>query len=138
MFVVFWFTISVGGAFIDFFDIVAGGIFVDGLGSLLGTVGTPDWLVAVIALAILEDSGYMARAAFVMDRLMRWIGLPGKSFVPMLLGFGCSIPAVMATKTLESRRDRLDRGGCGGPRARMGDPEAHREASARCGPGWRA
>ena len=130
MFVVFWFTISVGGAFIDFFDIVAGGIFVDGLGSLLGTVGTPDWLVAVIAdgvggglqtvatfipvifamffaLAILEDSGYMARAAFVMDRLMRWIGLPGKSFVPMLLGFGCTIPAVMATKTLESRRDRL-------------------------------
>lgn len=130
MFIVFWFTISVGGAFIDFFDILAGGVFVDGLGSLLGSFGTPDWLVAVVAngvggglqtvatfipvifamffaLAILEDSGYMARAAFVMDRLMRWIGLPGKSFVPMLLGFGCTIPAVMATKTLESRRDRL-------------------------------
>lgn len=130
MFVVFWFTISVGGAFIDFFDILAGGIFVDGFGLLLESIGTPDWLVAVLAdgvgggiqtvatfipvifamffaLAILEDSGYMARAAFVMDRLMRWIGLPGKSFVPMLLGFGCTIPAVMATKTLESRRDRL-------------------------------
>ncbi len=130
MFLVFWFTISVGGAFIDFFDILAGGIFVDGFGLLLESIGTPGWLVAVLAdgvgggiqtvatfipvifsmffaLAMLEDSGYMARAAFVMDRLMRWIGLPGKSFVPMLLGFGCTIPAVMATKTLESRRDRL-------------------------------
>ncbi|MFP4114539.1 MAG: ferrous iron transport protein B [Spirochaetota bacterium] len=130
MFVVFWFTISVGGAFIDFFDILAGGVFVDGVGALLDRAGAPRWLTVAIAegvggglqtvatfvpvifamffaLAVLEDSGYMARAAFVMDRLMRAIGLPGKSFVPMLLGFGCTIPAVMATKTLDSRRDRL-------------------------------
>jgi ferrous iron transport protein B len=60
-----------------------------------------------LCLSILEDSGYMARAAFVMDRFMRWIGLPGKSFVPMLVGFGCSVPAIMATRTLESKRDRL-------------------------------
>jgi len=130
MFLVFWFTISVGGAFIDFFDILGGGVFVDGFAMLLDRLGSPDWLTVVLAdgmggglqtvatfvpvifsmffaLAVLEDSGYMARAAFVMDRLMRIIGLPGKSFVPMLLGFGCTIPAVMATKTLESRRDRL-------------------------------
>jgi hypothetical protein len=58
-------------------------------------------------LSILEDSGYMARAAFVMDRLMRLVGLPGKSFVPMLVGFGCNVPAIMATRTLENPRDRL-------------------------------
>lgn len=59
------------------------------------------------ALSILEDSGYMARAAFLADRLMRWMGLPGKSFVPMLVGFGCSVPAIMATRALESKRDRM-------------------------------
>ena len=59
------------------------------------------------ALSILEDSGYMARAAFLADRLMRWMGLPGKSFVPMLVGFGCSVPAILATRTLESKRDRF-------------------------------
>jgi len=58
-------------------------------------------------LAILEDSGYMARAAFVMDRFMRWLGLPGKSFVPLLVGFGCSVPAIMATRALASKRDRF-------------------------------
>jgi ferrous iron transport protein B len=58
-------------------------------------------------LSLLEDSGYMARAAFVMDRFMRVIGLPGKSFVPMLVGFGCTVPAIMATRTLESKRDRM-------------------------------
>lgn len=60
-----------------------------------------------LALSVLEDSGYMARAAFLADRLMRWMGLPGKSFVPMLVGFGCSVPAIMATRTLESKRDRM-------------------------------
>jgi ferrous iron transport protein B len=59
-----------------------------------------------IFLSLLEDSGYMARAAFVMDRFMRFIGLPGKSFIPMLVGFGCNVPAIMATRTLESERDR--------------------------------
>lgn len=63
--------------------------------------------VSFIFLAILEDSGYLARAAFVMDRLMRFIGLPGKSFVPMMVGFGCNIPGIMATRTLKNRRDRL-------------------------------
>ena len=130
MYLVFWTTMSIGGAFIDWFDIVFGGIFVDGLGSLLGGLGSPEWLVSIIAggigggiqtvstfvpiiyvmffmLAILEDSGYMSRAAFVMDRAMRAIGLPGKAFVPMLVGFGCTVPAIMATRTLESRRDRF-------------------------------
>ncbi len=60
-----------------------------------------------LALSVLEDSGYMARAAFLADRFMRAMGLPGKSFVPMLVGFGCSVPAIMATRTLESRRDRM-------------------------------
>ena len=130
MYLLFLLTINVGGAFIDFFDIAAGTLFVDGLGTLMGNIGLPDWLIVVIAdgmgggiqtvatfipiigilflfLALLEDSGYMARAAFVMDRFMRFIGLPGKSFVPMLIGFGCNVPAIMATRTLESRRDRL-------------------------------
>ncbi|MEJ2199256.1 MAG: ferrous iron transport protein B, partial [Desulfuromonadales bacterium] len=59
-----------------------------------------------LALAVLEGSGYMARAAFVMDRFMRMLGLPGKSFVPLLVGFGCNVPAIMATRTLENQRDR--------------------------------
>ncbi|MHC4751307.1 MAG: nucleoside recognition domain-containing protein, partial [Planctomycetota bacterium] len=59
------------------------------------------------AIALLEDTGYMARAAFIMDRIMHKIGLHGKSFIPMLIGFGCSIPAIMATRILENRRNRL-------------------------------
>ena len=130
MYLVFWATQIVGGAFIDFFDIAGDTLFVSGSAHLLGLCNAPDWLVAVVSngagnalrtvgtflppvgfmflcLSILEDSGYMARAAFVMDRFMRWIGLPGKSFVPMLVGFGCSVPAIMATRTLESKRDRF-------------------------------
>lgn len=129
-YVTFVVAINIGGAFQDLFDILVGTIFVDGLGVLLGRIGAPDWLVSILAggvgsgiqtmatfipiifmmffmLSILEDSGYMARAAFVMDRFMRWIGLPGKAFVPLLIGFGCTVPAVMATRTLENRRDRL-------------------------------
>jgi ferrous iron transport protein B len=128
MYLLFWFTINVGGAFIDFFDIAAGTIFVDGPSALLESLGSPAWAVTVVAavgagiqtvatfipiifamflgLSLLEDSGYMARAAFVMDRFMRWVGLPGKSFVPLLVGFGCNVPAIMATRTLENRRDR--------------------------------
>jgi ferrous iron transport protein B len=67
----------------------------------------PNILLLFLAIAVLEDSGYMARAAFIMDRLMHKIGLHGKSFIPMLIGFGCSVPAIMATRTLENRRDRL-------------------------------
>ncbi len=129
MYLVFWATITVGGAFIDFFDIFFGTIFVDGFGTLLASIGTPEWINVILAdgvgggiqtvatfvpiifmmffmLAILEDSGYMARAAFVMDRFMRFIGLPGKAFVPMLVGFGCTVPAIMGTRTLESKKDR--------------------------------
>ncbi|MBW1682089.1 MAG: ferrous iron transport protein B, partial [Deltaproteobacteria bacterium] len=84
-------------------------LLVDGI---IGGVGgvivfLPNILLLFLAIAILEDSGYMARAAFIMDRLMHKIGLHGKSFIPMLIGFGCSIPAIMATRTLENRRDRL-------------------------------
>jgi len=130
MYLVFMFTINVGGAFIDFFDILGGAIFVDGPAWLLGLVSAPQWLSVIIAsgigsglqtvatfippvgfmfiaLSILEDSGYMARAAFVMDRFMRSVGLSGKSFIPMLVGFGCNVPAIMATRTLENERDRI-------------------------------
>ncbi|EKD38688.1 MAG: hypothetical protein ACD_75C00643G0002 [uncultured bacterium] len=128
MYVMFMFTINLGGAFIDFFDQFAGTIFVDGLKAGLTVLQTPEWLIAVLAgfgggiqtmatfippigfmfffLSFLEDSGYMARAAFVMDRFMRFIGLPGKAFVPLLVGFGCGVPAIMATRTLENERDR--------------------------------
>jgi ferrous iron transport protein B len=79
---------------------------------IIGGVGgvvvfLPNILLLFFAIAILEDSGYMARAAFIMDRLMHKIGLHGKSFIPMLIGFGCSVPAIMATRMLENRRDRL-------------------------------
>jgi len=85
------------------------GLIGDGI---IGGVGgvvvfLPNILLLFFAIAILEDSGYMARAAFIMDRLMHRIGLHGKSFIPMLIGFGCSVPAIMATRMLENRRDRL-------------------------------
>ncbi len=130
MYLLFWFTQVVGGCFIDFFDGLGDALFVTGLGNVLTLVGTPDWLKTVLAdglgtgvqtvmtfippvffiflgLSVLEDSGYMARAAYVMDRFMRLLGLPGSAFVPMLVGFGCTVPAIMATRTLSNRRDRL-------------------------------
>ncbi len=90
-------------------DSVLKSLLVDGV---IGGVGgvivfLPNILLLFLGIAFLEDSGYMARAAFLMDRLMHKIGLHGKSFIPMLIGFGCSVPAVLATRTLESRRDRL-------------------------------
>jgi ferrous iron transport protein B len=75
-----------------------------GVGSVLGFM--PTILVLFFFLALLEDTGYMARIAFVMDTLLRKIGLSGKSFVPMLIGFGCSVPAIMSTRTLTSKRDK--------------------------------
>jgi ferrous iron transport protein B len=75
-----------------------------GVGGVL--VFVPVLLFLYLALGILEDSGYMARAAFVMDRVMRWMGLHGKSFLPMIVGFGCTVPAVYATRTLENEKDR--------------------------------
>jgi ferrous iron transport protein B len=129
MYLMFLFTINIGGAFIDFFDQAVGALLVDALGAWLTEIGLPQGLIVVITgfgsgiqtvstfipiiaclflfLSFLEDSGYMARAAFVMDRAMRAIGLPGKSFVPLIVGFGCNVPAIMATRTLESRRDRV-------------------------------
>lgn len=129
MYLMFTISINVGAVFIDFFDILLGTIFVDGLAQLLESLNSPGWSIGLLAkgvgggiqttstfipqigmmflcLSVLEDSGYMARAAFVMDRLMRFVGLPGKSFVPMMIGFGCNIPGIMATRTLENKRDR--------------------------------
>lgn len=81
------------------------------VGGILGGVGgvlvfVPQIMILFLFLSILEDSGYMARAAFVMDRMLRKLGLSGKSFIPMLMGFGCSVPAIMATRTLENEKDR--------------------------------
>ena len=81
------------------------GVFA-GVGSVLSFL--PIIVVLFFFLSILEDSGYMARVAFVMDKLLRKIGLSGRSFVPMLIGFGCSVPAIMATRTLPSDRDQKD------------------------------
>jgi ferrous iron transport protein B len=130
MYLLFMFSVNIGSAFIDFFDILSGTVLVDGVSHLLEQMSAPGWLIALLAngvgggiqtvstfipviaflflfLSVLEDSGYMARAAFVMDRLMRSLGLPGKAFVPMLVGFGCNVPAIMATRTLENQQDRM-------------------------------
>lgn len=130
MYLMFVFSINIGSAFIDFFDILFGGVFVTGFGELLTSLGAPGWLKTILAdgigggiqtvstfipviaclflsLSFLEDSGYMARAAFVMDRMMRALGLPGKSFVPLIVGFGCSVPAIMSARTMEKSSDRI-------------------------------
>ncbi|MEI7347741.1 Fe(2+) transporter permease subunit FeoB [Dickeya chrysanthemi] len=130
MYLMFVFTINIGSAFIDFFDKLFSSLLVDGFGELLLALNTPEWLKTLLAdgvgggiqtvstfipvigclylfLSWLEDSGYMARAAFVMDRFMRSIGLPGKAFVPLIVGFGCNVPAVMATRTMERHSDRV-------------------------------
>lgn len=84
-------------------------LLVDGIIAGVGgvVVFLPNILLLFLGIAFLEDTGYMARAAFIMDRIMHKIGLHGKSFIPMLIGFGCSIPAIMATRILENRRNRL-------------------------------
>ena len=87
-----------------FKDMVVDGI-IGGVGSVL--VFLPNILLLYLFISLLEDSGYMARAAFIMDRLMHRIGLHGKSFIPMIMGFGCNVPAVMATRTIESHKSRL-------------------------------
>lgn len=76
----------------------------NGIGSVISFL--PTIVTLFLFLSIMEDSGYMARVAFVMDKLLRKIGLSGRSFVPMLIGFGCSVPAIMSTRTLSSERDR--------------------------------
>ena len=125
MWAAFQFTFSVATPFTDAIDVffgwlgdvaragiadptlqslVADGI-INGLGSVL--IFLPNIFLLFFALSLMEDSGYLARAAFVMDKAMYKIGLSGKSFVPMLLGFGCNVPAIMATRTIEDRKDRL-------------------------------
>lgn len=129
MLAIFWLTFDVIGAFLS--DLLAQGIealsglvakglalyganavvtglIIDGIFAGVGSVLSflPIIVVLFFFLSILEDTGYMARVAFVMDKLLRKIGLSGKSIVPMLIGFGCSVPAIMATRTLSSERDR--------------------------------
>ncbi|MCD6577628.1 MAG: ferrous iron transport protein B [Anaerolineaceae bacterium] len=131
MWAVFKFTTDVAGPFLDWVDGVIGGPITNWVESLINLVGlggtwveslfidgiiagvggvmvfAPVMLALYFALAILEDSGYMARAAFVMDRLMHSFGLHGKSFICMIIGFGCTVPAILATRTLEKEKDRL-------------------------------
>jgi len=130
MYLLFTFSINIGGALIDFFDQTAQAFFVDGLGAVLGSIGSPEWLTTLLAsgigggiqvvatfipiigalflfLTILEESGYMSRAAFVMDHLMRRLGISGKAFVPLIVGFGCNVPGIMATRTLDNMRERI-------------------------------
>ncbi len=127
---VFGLVSAIGGMPTEFFHKWGAAIFQTLPGILVSNVfGAPDWVAAVVdavggafnilfsfipviftmflALAVLEDSGYIARAAFLADRFMRGIGLPGKSFVPLLVGFGCTVPAILATRMLDSKRDRL-------------------------------
>lgn len=130
MYLMFLFAINVGTALQDFFQISSETIFIHGLSHVLQTLHFPQWFIAIVAsgigmgisttvtfipviggmfffLSFLESSGYMARAAFVTDRAMRALGLPGKSFVPLIVGFGCNVPSVMAARTLENHRDRV-------------------------------
>ena len=130
MYLMFMFTINVGSAFIDFFDIVSNAIFVESPRWVLELLNSPSWLTALLVdgvgggvqlvctfipviaclflfLSFLEDSGYMGRIAFILDRLMQSVGLPGKSFVPLIVGFGCNVPAVMATRSLDNKPDRI-------------------------------
>ena len=130
MWFVFQFTANVSAPFLDWVDVFINETIYGWVSALLVTFGLSEtWLAALLtdgviagvggvlvfvpvllflyfALAMLEDSGYMARAAFVMDRVMRYMGLHGKSFLPMIVGFGCTVPAVYATRTLESEKDR--------------------------------
>jgi len=94
--------VGLGGSWVE--SLVVDGI-IAGVGGVL--VFVPVLMFLYVALAVLEDSGYMARGAFVMDRLMHVLGLHGKSFLPMMVGFGCTVPAIYATRTLENKKDRI-------------------------------
>lgn len=130
MYLVFFITIHLGGAWIDFFSAIAGLIFIDTPKWILISLNAPDWLIALVAdgagggvqlvasfipiigmlflcLVFLEASGYMSRAAFIVDRLMSRLKLPGQSFIPLIVGFGCNVPAIMATRSLSSHQERL-------------------------------
>ncbi|HJS19810.1 MAG TPA: nucleoside recognition domain-containing protein [Anaerolineales bacterium] len=130
MYIVFRLVIDVSAPFLDWIDAVINGPIYSWIASLLDLISAPAWIESLLLdgilagvggvlvfvpgllilyffLALLEDSGYMSRAAFVMDRFMRIVGLHGKSFIPMILGFGCAVPAVYDTRTIASRRDRV-------------------------------
>ncbi|MDT9587064.1 MAG: Fe(2+) transporter permease subunit FeoB [Candidatus Arsenophonus melophagi] len=130
MYLMFILSINIGGALQPFFEGGSEAIFIHGIQWVGYTFNLPQWLTVFLAqgfgggintalplvpqiglmylfLSILEDSGYMARAAFVMDRMMQALGLPGKSFVPLIVGFGCNVPAIMGARTLDSPRARL-------------------------------
>lgn len=130
IYLMFTIAVNLGAVFIDFFDILFAAVLVDGSSWVLQQIGTPQLLTIFIAqglgggitlvatfipvigflylcLSVLEDSGYMSRAAFVIDRLMSGIGLPGNAFVPLIVGFGCNVPAVMAARSLGRDSDRL-------------------------------
>ncbi|CNI67144.1 ferrous iron transport protein B [Yersinia rohdei] len=130
MYIMFVLAINIGGALQPIFDIGSAAIFIQGLQWVGYTLHFPQWLTVFLAqgvgggintvlplvpqigmmylfLSFLEDSGYMARAAFVMDRLMQALGLPGKSFVPLIVGFGCNVPSIMGARTLDAQRERL-------------------------------
>jgi ferrous iron transport protein B len=129
MWFMFKLTFDVGNPFVDWVDGVVTGPLTHWTTALLTAIATPDWLVSLATdgiiggvgtvltfvplifammffITLLEGSGYMARAAFVMDRAMHALGLHGKSFIPMLLGFGCNVPAIYATRTLENPKDK--------------------------------
>lgn len=130
MWLVFKLAFDISTPFVDWIDGVTAGPLSRWTEALLGTLGAPDWVVSLVTegiiggvgfvlvfvpvifammffITFLEASGYMARAAFVMDRAMHTMGLHGKSFIPLLIGFGCNVPAVYATRTLENTRDRV-------------------------------
>jgi len=130
MYVVFRLVIDVSSPFLDWMDAVINGPIANWIRFILDLVPLPAWIHSLVIdgivagvggvlvfvpgllilyffLALLEDSGYMSRAAFVMDRFMRVVGLHGKSFIPMILGFGCAVPAIYATRTIASWRDRV-------------------------------
>lgn len=130
MYLVFLLAVRASAPLIGWIDTTLSWVLVEQWGSLLRGIGLPEWVAYLLSdalgggiatigtfippiffifasLSILEDSGYMARAAFIADKFMRKIGLPGKAFIPLLVGFGCTVPAIMATRTLESKRDRV-------------------------------
>lgn len=130
MYLMFVLAINIGGALQPLFDIGSAALFIHGMQWLGATLHFPVWLTLFLAqgvgggintvlplvpqiglmylfLSFMEDSGYMARAAFVVDRLMQSLGLPGKSFVPLIVGFGCNVPSVMGARTLDAPRERL-------------------------------
>ncbi len=130
MYLMFFFATNVAAVFVDFFDIATGALLIDGLGQLITAIGLPNWVKVILAdgmgagiqtvatfipvigflflfLTLLEESGYMVRAAFVMNNWLQKIGLSGKAFVPLIVSFGCNVPAVMATRQLAKKDERI-------------------------------